>query len=579
MLSITRAFRKYERWIMFGILILTALAFGITGTMLELFNKDNKENYAGEVFGERISILDFNNCRARWSGFTQWCLANYRPWFFTYASPFDTVDISLYQKNQENYLNELTWNVLILSRLADQAGFTVSIDEVSEYIKSSPQLNNKERGFSKQDYDALLARLQMPPAVFEQTATEFLKIHKYRSFILESITASTEESFNKFMDKNDELKISWIAFKSDDFISKIRGTTVEEIKEYYERNAKTYEIPLKVQMEYIFACTDDIKKEITAEPTKEETDEYFNKRRTAEFKDKTPDQVKDEVKSGVLKQKANDLALERIGQAEVKIRELSVRDKPISLQELASEFKLKYNQTGWFTTERLSEMEKEFGASPFLRRQLAAFKEGETSDNIITDKGYLVFRLMDKKDAYLPILTAQIKEKVQNDLIKEKATNSSEGAAKRLMQSIKDKVDETAKALSNTDSASLIKIRKDSFVNLTENAFPVKTTGYFKHGGPLQLVETAGTTFFDRVYKLQEGEFEVISEKSSDGKKTYYYLVQVLGRRPAAPSNFYARQKELTSTATYEKREEFLKEWRASLRPQANWQTYQKQTR
>jgi hypothetical protein len=386
---------------MFGILIITALAFGITGTMLDSCSQSGKENSAGEIFGQRVSQVDFNNCRARWAGFTQWCMTNYRAWFFSYASPFDTVELALYQQNKENYTTELAWNVLILSRMADQAGVTVSVNEVSDYIKSSPQLTDKEHGFSMQNYNTLLSRIQMSKSAFEATAAEFLKIHKYRSYILESVTASTEETFAKFLDKNEEFKIRWTSFNSDDFLSKISRNriTPEEIKDYYERNAKAYEIPLKVQMEYVFASFDALQKEVPPEPAKEELEEYYNKRRTAEYKDKPLELVKEEVKAGVRKQQANDLALERISRVESKIRELSVRDKPVSLQELAAEFRLAYNQTGWFTTERLSEMEKEFGASPFLRRQLPVFKENEISDNIITDKGCLVFRLTGKKDA------------------------------------------------------------------------------------------------------------------------------------------------------------------------------------
>ncbi|MFH1227330.1 MAG: SurA N-terminal domain-containing protein [Planctomycetota bacterium] len=580
MLSL-RVFKKYEKWIMLGILLVTALAFGITGTMLDVFSGGKKENLAGEVFGKPITKVEFNNCHGRWTAWTDWMLINFQkyPFYLTYMAPYNMIDFELLKSNREKYLDEVAWNAIILSRLADKSGISVSENEVSEYIKSSPRLTDQSRNFSMEEYRSLLINLRIPADEFERTGAEFLKIAKYYNLVSSAVTASAEDSFKDYISKNDEIKMHWVTFKPDDFISKIKAGSAEEIREYYERNAPKYEIPLKVRMEYIFTAVDELKNK-AAEPNQKEIDNYFNEHKAAEYKDKTLDQVKDEVKSIITSRNANDLALELISNAEKKIVQLSVQDKPVSLEDLASEFKLKYAQTGWFATDRISEIEKELGSSPFLKRQLGTFQEKDISDSIKTDKGYLIFRLTGKKGSYLPKLTAQLEEKVSYNLRKEKAAASAEGSAKRLLQSINAQInDATQKALSQTGAASLensavINIKKEAFTNLTDGIFGVKSSDFFKVNGPLQMETQASNQFLEEVFKLQEGGINVMPDKSSDGKDIVYHLVQVTNRRPGTPSSFYARQKELTNNATMEKREKFMTEWKSKVKTEAKLVTY-----
>jgi len=566
-----------------GIVLVTALAFGITGTMLDTCSNGKRDNLAGEVFGKPVTKAEFNSYRARWEAWTDWLLINFQryPYYIAYMPPYNMTDFEMLKSSREKYLDEVAWNAIILSRLAEKSGISVSENEVSEYIKSSPRLTDQNKNFSIDEYRSLLNNLRVPANVFEQTGAEFLKIAKYYNFMASAVAASTEDSFKDYISKNDEIKIRWATFKPDDYLSKIKTGSPEEIRDYYEKNPPRYEVPLKVRMEHIFVSVDGLKSKIP-EPPQPEIEKYFNEHKAVEYKDKTLEQAKEEVKSVIVSRNANDLALELIGNAEKKIVQLSVQDKPVSLESIASEFGLKYSQTGWFATDRTTELEKELGNSPFLRRQLGTFQEKDISDSIKTDKGYLIFRLTGKKDSYLPKLTAQLEEKVSADLRKEKAASSAEGTARRLFQSIITKVgEETNKAISQTGTATLensavIGIKKNAFANLTEGVFGIKSSDFIKTTGPLQLENQASSKFLEDIFKLPEGGFDVISDKSTDGKDQVYYLVQVTSRRPTTPSSFYAKQKELTNNAAMEKREKFMNDWKEQTKKEAKLVAYKR---
>ncbi|MBI4713474.1 MAG: peptidyl-prolyl cis-trans isomerase [Planctomycetes bacterium] len=577
--NLTRKTREHERIALFILAIVTALAFGITGVMLDVLSggKDNA-NYAGQMFGKKVTNAEFQDYRYRWGKFTQWILQHFNNmhFYFAYLPPFDMVDLELWTKKQDEFLDELTWNVMMLSNLADKAGIKVTDEEVKDYLKTSHLVADREKGFDLDKYRSFLGYLQISEPAFERTAAEFLKVYKYRNFVVHSVAPTLDDIFKEYTQQNAEIKVRWCAFEPEDFTDKMRIKNNDEIKEYFEVHQSDYEVPGKVQIEYIFAANEDMKAK-TAEPTEADMEKYYTKHKDDEFKDKQPADVKEEVRKKVKEESAKDLSLETITKAEQKINSATLMDKEVSLPALADEFGIRYNKTGWFAGDNVKELEKELGDSTFLSKQVSSFQVNEVSSTVSTDKGCFIFRLLGKKDVYVPGLTAQLEEKVRHDIIKSKATELAKQAAHNLAQSITNKVNEDMKAnekepkLPDTKATAAIKLKW--FANLTDEGFNARETGYIKSSDYGDAFKPGvSQDFIKKVFKLQEGEFEVLDE----GTGPTYYLVQVANQRGAETDKFEAKKKDLLNSVKRTKEDEFVKQWKETIKKETGWEKYPK---
>ncbi|HLD35095.1 MAG TPA: hypothetical protein VJC37_00050 [Planctomycetota bacterium] len=571
-----RKLQKYEKKIMFGLVIITALAFGITSQMLSIFDSSKQENMAGEIMNLKISKEQFQIRREQCMLWTQCWLAhandNYK--ILSFIPPFDMVDSELYNKKKDEYFDELTWVVLMMDTLADKAGVKVSPNEVVDYIKKRLFIfSTKEEGgdnaFSKERYQWILSNWRVSEVFFEDVTAEFIKLNKYRELVMDGIVPSTKEVYDEFLSMNGEIRIAWLAFDGNDYQAKTKVTDEDELVQYFQEHSAEYGVPQKVQIEYIMADADKLKSELP-QPSEDAIQNYYTKNREKEFQSKAFPEVRDEIKDKLLAELAKEQMLEMLTQAEEVITMLELQEKAVNLKEIAQKFKLNYQMTGFVAVDNLDELEKEVGKSSLFRRQITTFQENELSRAISTDKGHFIFRLLKKQETYIPKLTAQIKEKVTRDFIKYKANEAAKTEAHKLTQNISSKVNEEIKGKEN-DEAFKYELRKKWFemvIKADITGGKVSKTAFFQKDSNLALIKPVDGDFKNGLFKKQSGEFDVMEDNG------IYYVVQVLEKRVPAAGSFDVEKDKIQASISNNKKNEFSKNWLEEIKKQVNWKNY-----
>ena len=576
-------FQKHEKKIMFGLVIIVALAFGITGDMLSVFDSSNQENMAGEIMNRQISKEQFQATRSQCMLWTQCWLAhandNYK--ILSFIPPFDMVDSELYNTKKDDYFDELTWVVLMMDTLADKSGVKVSPNEVVEYIKNrlfifSPRESENSSGvFSKERYQWILGQWRVSEVFFEEVTAKFIKLRKYRELVMDGIVPSTKEVYDEFLARNGEIRIAWLAFDGNDYEAKTKVNDEDELVQYFQEHSAEYEVPQKVQIEYIMADADKLQNGLP-QPSEEAMQNDYNKNREKEFKSKAFPEVRDEIKNKLLAELAKEQSLEMLTRAEERITMLELQEKEVNLKEIAQKFNLNHQVTGFVAADNIGELEKELGESSLFRHQITTFQEDELSRAISTDKGYFIFRLLKKQGTYIPKLTAQIKEKVTRDFIKYKANEAAKAAAYKLTQNISDNVNDEIKGKEN-DEVLKYESRKKWFDTFTKaditglpatGGRPVARTAFFQKDDNLSLIKPAQSDFKDGLFKRQSGEFDVIEDNG------IYYVVQVLEKRVPAAGSFDVEKDKIQASLSNNKKNEFTKNWLEEIKKQVKWKNY-----
>lgn len=571
-----RKLQKYERKIMFGLVIITALAFGITSQMMSIFSGKSQENMAGEIMNRQITKEQFQMSRSQCLLWTQCWLAhaNDNSKILSFIPPFDMVDAELYNTKKEEYFDELTWVVLMMDTLADKAGVKVSPNEVVDYIKNRLFIfSTKEEGgnnvFAKERYQWILSNWRVSEVFFEEVTAEFIKLRKYRELVMDGIVPSTKEVYDEFLARNGEIRIAWLAFDGNDYEAKTKVNDEDELVQYFQEHSAEYEVPQKVQIEYIMADADKLKSGLP-QPNEDTLQNSYNKNREKEFKNKAFPEVRDEIKNKLVAELAREQSLEMLTRAEERITMLELQGKEVYLKEIAQKFNLNHQMTGFVAVDNIDELEKELGESSLFRRQITTFQENELSRAISTDKGHFIFRLLKKQGTYIPKLTAQIKEKVTRDFIKYKANKAAKAAAHKLTQNISDKVNEETKGKEN-DEALKYEVRKKWFNTFTKTnitGVKVSITAFFQKDDNLALIKSAHSDFKDGLFKRQSGEFDVIEDNG------IYYVVQVLEKRVPAAGSFDVEKDKIQSSISNNKKSEFTKNWLEEIKKQVKWKNY-----
>ncbi|MFH1231386.1 MAG: SurA N-terminal domain-containing protein [Planctomycetota bacterium] len=564
-----RTFQKYEKKILFGLVIFTALAFGITSEMTSIFSGKSTANMSGEIMGKQISIIEFQNRKHHCTVWTECLLAHFQnnPFYLTFQPPFDMTDIELYQKKRETYFDNLTWLVLMLDALADKSGVTITPNEIRDFIKTLPIFSAKDEGFSYERYVwTLNNNWRVSEILFEEIVGEFMKINKYRNLVTSSISANTKETYDDFMSKAEEIKIQWLAFNPEYYLDKTKVKSQDELAEYFQQNAAKYEITQKVQIEYVMAATDKIQNGLP-KPSEEEMQNHYNRNREKDYPTKSFMEVKDDIINKVLVDNAKEQAIERVTKVEEKITLLELQDKPINFEDIAKEFNLDYQITGFVAVENISELEKEVGESSFFTKQVTSAQEGEVSRTISTDKGYFIFRLLKKQGTYIPKMTAQLKEKVSLDFIKYKSDETARLNADKLVQDISDKVNEELKDKKNDDNLTY-ELRKKWFETLAKESGKISITGFFNQDDELILIKPAEKELKDSLFKKQKGEFGVFTDNN------IYYVIQILEKRVPDPTRFESEKKDIQKRIASDKKNKFIDKWFEDIKKEVNWTNY-----
>lgn len=149
---------------------------------------------------------------------------------------------------RQNLLDEMIEQALLLQE-AEHLKLLVSKEEIKRAIMKQPYL--QENGvFSERRYEAVLNRMKMTAAEYEQQATQEIMLASMRAMITQAVNVSEQELLEAFQLRGEKLNLDYLEFSQGD-ITEDMPVSDDELQAYYDQNAETYRINEMAQAQYI----------------------------------------------------------------------------------------------------------------------------------------------------------------------------------------------------------------------------------------------------------------------------------------------------------------------------------------
>ena len=149
---------------------------------------------------------------------------------------------------RQNLFDEMIEQALLLQE-AERLKLLVSKEEIKRAVMEQPYL--QENGvFSERRYEAVLNRMKMTAAEYEQQATQEIMLASLRAMITQAVNVSEQELLEAFQLRGEKLTLDYLEFSQSDITDEILVSD-DELQTYYDQNAETYRINEMAQAQYI----------------------------------------------------------------------------------------------------------------------------------------------------------------------------------------------------------------------------------------------------------------------------------------------------------------------------------------
>lgn len=193
----------------------------------------SKKNYAGVIFGKKVSIPEYNR---------------------SYSAVLSRAKMIYADKLPElqKFLNlrEQAWDRLILKYQAKKRLFRVSNKEVIERI-ASLKLYQRNGVFDKKLYSYIVENVfQATPREFEESVRDDIIIEKLADSITKDIKLAEEEIRQAYRADNELADLSFLLVRPEDFKEKA-VVSEEELSSFYEKGRESFRSPIRVNVAYL----------------------------------------------------------------------------------------------------------------------------------------------------------------------------------------------------------------------------------------------------------------------------------------------------------------------------------------
>jgi peptidyl-prolyl cis-trans isomerase D len=509
-------------WIICVIIIVTFVFFGVR---TPFFGQGSQSGYAGTVYGKKISTEDFAKSYK----------ACYNQALMLYGNNLPKV------KDRLN-LEAQAWERIILLRQAEEQGINANDEEIRSRII---EIFGGSEKFDKEIYEsALVNYFNTSARAFEEQIRNTLKISKLINEITSDITISDDEVLEMYRKENEKIKVEYILIKPESFIDKIKPTDSDLIN-FYKENKQAFKTQPKINIEYIAVATDDFIDAV--EVSEEEIENYYENNKASFITDadtdevtshKSLNEVKNEIKTILLKQAAKDLAMDK---AIVIEQQLDAGD---NLAEAANNNDVVLKETGFFAaTESIPDIGWNF---QFLQTAYN-LKEDEISKITEMPNGYYILRLKGRQASYIPDFE-EVKEKVKKAYTANKAFEMANTQAITAKQDIEEYISD---GMSFKAAAKNIELEAQS-------------TDFFVYK---DYVESVGRSpeFNEAAFNLNINQVSEVIETSKG-----YIILSPEDKIAIDKEKFKKNKEEFEKKALQIKQAQVLQEWFESILQEAN---------
>ncbi len=262
----------------------------------------------------------------------------------------------------------------------------------------------------------------------------------------------------------------------------------------------------------------------------------FKVEEVKEEKQKTFEEVKDQILQGLKKEKAKAEASRRADDAFYSL--FRSRD----IEKFAREKDVPITTTGFF---KEGDEIPGIGRDPSFHSSAFSLKTGELSPVVSVPPNFYILKLVDKKESRIPPL-----EEVKEGVIRKVTGKKMEEMAKQ-----------TAEEILNQ-----LKAGKEMSKVIAGKGYSIDETGLFNRaGGVIPKIGPAGEWMASLSALTEKQPLPKDPLKTKDG----YFVVRLLSSEPADRNKFESAKKNLEKRLTYQKQEEFFKNWLQHLRSKA----------
>lgn len=380
MLKIIRkkGFIKKVLWVLTFVII---ISFGFWGTTARVNTPNGRLDYAGKMFGKKISFEQFaeSELHARHQA-----LLRYGEEFFK-ISPFLN-------------LEEEAWNRLILAQEAKRQHIKVNDQEVVESVEALPVFQRDGKFDSLLYNDIIRSFFRCKPRTFEEGIRETILISKLFQKETAAIHVSDQEVFDYYKKQKEKIQVNYILLNAENYkkdaASAMSADQQEEkeLKDFYEHNRNSFRVPPTINVEYL----------------------------TLPF--------------------AENISKEGKNKIEEKILQISEElKKNPDLKNAGTKYNVSVQESGFFSQEQPN---LKIGWSYELLKKAFELVKGEISPPIETTQGYYILKLKERRSSYIPEFL-EVQEKIKDVVLGEKAKEIARTKAAEILKTMKGILQQT----------------------------------------------------------------------------------------------------------------------------------------
>ncbi|HLY09190.1 MAG TPA: hypothetical protein VKW04_07815, partial [Planctomycetota bacterium] len=362
-------------------------------------------------------------------------------------------------------LSKQAWEDIILLREAKASGIQASEQETLLELREMYQKFTGRPDYSDEIMNRIATEFfHVQFGSFMSWVADHVIIEKLLTLISDSEFADYEKIYDQVATGHSMAKVWFAALDPNDYLRDVKPPSTDEILAYYQKNKDKYKVPGKIQVSYLLADADELKK-LEPEPSEEDVKKYYADNKTAEFAKphehdpgeehhenekpeyKSFEEVKAEIPNKIKQKAADKKAAEIMNKVDVALGAIATANAnkypDDAFDQLKSKFKaekidLAYDITNSFDAKGVEEIEKVVGASSTLGTWGfdPATKLGDVSQRVKTSKGVALFRLQKKIDSMDPGITERTRELIVKELRKEQLKKKVTQVANNVVQEI-----------------------------------------------------------------------------------------------------------------------------------------------
>ena len=380
---------------MWGLAIIIIPAFVVWGAGSSGKNKGDRPDYAGKLFGKKVSYEDYYNM---------------------YNVARDYAVKSFGNNVPDEFIDQMAWSRIILLEEAKKQNLAVTDQELIEKIVSFPVFQ-RHGAFDKKLYKTMLGDTAKQ---FEEKFRDDLLISRLKDKVMSGISVSDKEVKEEYKKKFEKIKSSYvfIPFADSEKDAQYKDSDLEN---FYEQNKRTFKKSEQANVKYLEALYSEFDKAVSV---KDEMIQRFFEEHITDFKkpdsNETPkldDNIKNSIRQKLTLEKKISLA-EELG-----YRVLDQVAQKKNLEEPAQANSMKVKETGFFSAE---DEVPDIGWSYEFSKASFELAKGQINNMLIkTDKGLYIIQLKDKKAPYVPDYS-EVKDAVKKTYLKKESIKLSQ---------------------------------------------------------------------------------------------------------------------------------------------------------